>query len=311
MVDSYMYGSVDRISPEAPVPVMHVKQRENRLGGAANVALNIQSLGAVPVLCSIIGDDIPADTFRSLLQKRGMTDKGIINSSKRTTTVKHRVISSGHHLIRIDEEEDKPLDPLDKKALIAHIQNLIATCDIVIFEDYDKGTLDEEVIAASVAFAKEHKVPVAVDPKKKNFMSYKDVTLFKPNLKELQEGLNISVDPDSQDQLIGAVALLQDKLKFESALITLSEHGIFYKGPENQHKLAAHVRSISDVSGAGDTVISIAALCLASSLPTEVLTELANLGGGIVCEYPGVVPIEMSRLIAEAKKNDLLSAYFD
>jgi rfaE bifunctional protein kinase chain/domain len=309
MVDSYIYGSVDRISPEAPVPVMHVQKRENRLGGAANVALNIQSLGAEPILCSIIGDDIPAETFKTLLKSRKMSDRGIINSAKRTTTVKNRVISAGHHLLRIDEEQNESLDTLDRKALIAHIQNITQECDVVIIEDYDKGTLDEEVIAATVAYAKAQNVPVAVDPKKKNFLSYKGVTLFKPNLKELNEGLNVNVDPTDILQIDTAVEKLQVQLDFEKALITLSEHGVYFKESDMRHQLPAHVRSISDVSGAGDTVISIASLCMVAGVPSEVLTELANLGGGIVCEYPGVVPIDTDRLLKEAIENELIASY--
>ena len=310
MVDSYIYGSVDRISPEAPVPIMHVQKRESRLGGAANVALNIQSLGAVPILCSIIGDDIPAATFRSLLKNRGMSDEGIINSSKRSTTVKNRVISGGHHLIRIDEEENTSLEQADKNELIGHIQNLTQQCDVVIMEDYDKGTLDAEVISATVEYANKQGIPVAVDPKKNNFLAYKGATLFKPNLKELSEGLNLSVDPREVSQISDAVAQLQMKFDFDLALITLSEHGIFFKSAGEELKLPAHIRSISDVSGAGDTVISIASLCLALDLPAVILTELANLGGGIVCEYSGVVPIDRSRLIDEASENELIQSCF-
>lgn len=311
MVDSYITGKVERISPEAPVPVVHVKSRENRLGGAANVALNIQSMGATPILCSIIGDDINAETFRSLLSKRGMTDRGIINSAKRTTTVKHRVISGGHHLIRIDEEVDQPLDDIDRKTLIDHISQLIQEADVVIFEDYDKGTLDKEVIAAATLAAKAKGIKVAVDPKKRNFLAYEQVSLFKPNLKELKEGLNRAINPESIEELSEAVQQLQDHMDFDAALITLSEHGIFYKDRNSQVKLPAHVRSISDVSGAGDTVISIAALGLALNLTSACLTELSNLGGGIVCEYPGVVPIDKDRLLKEARSNELIKTYFD
>jgi rfaE bifunctional protein kinase chain/domain len=311
MVDSYIKGKVDRISPEAPVPVLHVRQRENRLGGAANVALNIQSLGAEPILCSIIGEDPQAEVFRGLLKKQGMTDRGIISSPHRTTTQKHRVISGSHHLIRIDEEEDSPLCQADKEDLIAHIHQMVEECDVVIFEDYDKGTLDEDVISATIAAAKSKGIPVTVDPKRRNFLKYHEVSLFKPNLKELKEGLNIDIDPNELDQVKSAVGQLKDKLNFENAMITLSEHGIYFESTDAAVSLPAHVRSISDVSGAGDTVISIASLCLAAGLSAEVIAELSNLGGGIVCEYPGVVPINKDRLKAEAKINPVLETYFD
>jgi rfaE bifunctional protein kinase chain/domain len=306
MVDSYISGNVNRISPEAPVPILHVQSRESRLGGAANVALNIQSLGATPVLCSIIGDDDHAATFLSLLEKRGMSTEGIIKSSRRTTTVKHRVISDGHHLLRIDEEIDQLLDEIDRKTLISHIERLLDQCDVVIFEDYDKGCLDEVVIKSVVKEAQRKGKLTAADPKKRNFFAYQGVSLFKPNLKELKEGLNVGINLSKEGELEKAVSLLQEQLNFERALITLSQYGVYHHG-QNSFRLPAHVRSIADVSGAGDTVISIAALCMALGLSDVVTAELANLGGGIVCEYSGVVPIDRNRLLEEGLKNDKIS----
>lgn len=311
MVDMYIYGAVQRISPEAPVPILNVKNRDMRLGGAANVALNVQALGAEPILCSIIGDDIGAQDFKALLKKRGMSDEGIIQSPSRMTTVKNRVISNGHHLIRIDEEVDQPLSKLDRKSLIGHIDKLISSCDVVIFEDYDKGCLDEEVISHVIGRANELGVVSAVDPKKRNFLYYKDATLFKPNLKELGEGLNMDFDPSSTESLKRGVEKLQQKIRFQNALITLSEHGVYFQNSQHSHQFPAHLRSISDVSGAGDTVISIAGLCLSLGLPLPFTAELANLGGGIVCEYPGVVPVDIERLLLEAKKNPILTEQLD
>jgi rfaE bifunctional protein kinase chain/domain len=311
MVDSYIYGSVQRISPEAPVPILNVKNRDKRLGGAANVALNVQALGAEPILCSIIGDDLGAEDFKSLLKKRGMSSEGIIQSQSRMTTVKNRVISNGHHLIRIDEEVDQPLSDLDRKSLIGHIDKLISSCDVVIFEDYDKGCLDEQVIAHVIARADELGVVSAVDPKKRNFLHYKGATLFKPNLKELREGLNVDVDPSSLASLKEGVDQLRDIINFKNALITLSEHGVYFQNENESKQYPAHLRSISDVSGAGDTVISIAGLCLSLGLPLTFTAELANLGGGIVCEYPGVVPVDVERLLLEAEKNSILGQLFN
>lgn len=306
MVDAYIHGLVSRISPEAPVPVMNVTSRENRLGGAANVALNIQSLGADPILCSLIGDDLAANDFFELLNKRGMSTKGIIRSQKRMTTVKNRVISGGHHLIRIDEEEDQPLDHIDEKSLIAHIKQLIEECDVVIFEDYDKGCLNENIIAFAIAEANKKGIPTAVDPKKRNFLSYKNATLFKPNLKELNEGLKLEIDAENVDEVKNAVDTLNQSLHCTSYVITLSENGIYFQDAKNHNHHVAHLRTISDVSGAGDTVISIAALGLALKLPIQFWSELANLGGGIVCEYSGVVPVDIERLKAEAVEDPSL-----
>ena len=307
MLDAYVYGSVNRISPEAPVPVVHVSSKEERLGGAANVALNIQALGATPILCSVVGDDEAGIAFSERLKVRGITEKGIIRSANRITTVKSRIISGVQQLIRIDAEVDQPLDPIDKKTLMDHVSALVQECDLVIFEDYDKGCLDAEVIAHVIAEANAAGKLTAVDPKKRNFLSYRNCTLFKPNLKELKEGLDISVDPTSVDSLKSGVDQLNETLGAENELITLSQFGIYYQNQHTNGGHPAHLRSISDVSGAGDTVISIAALALDAGMPLAFVAELANLGGGIVCESPGVVPIDLNRLKEEAAKNERLS----
>ncbi len=306
MLDAYIYGSVKRISPEAPVPVINVERREKRLGGAANVALNVQALGATPVLCSVVGDDEDGAAFAELLKDRGITDKGIIRSQKRITTVKHRVLSGSQHLLRIDSEMDEPLATLDRKALLNHIADLITECDLIIFEDYDKGALDNEIITATIRQANKVGKITAVDPKKRNFLSYVGCTLFKPNLKEMREGLGISVDPTQIKSLKAGVDTLNETLRAEHALITLSEHGVYYQSATVNGRLPAHLRSISDVSGAGDTVISIAALALAAGKSLPFVAELANLGGGIVCESPGVVPIDKERLQEEALTDEAL-----
>ncbi len=306
MLDTYVYGSVKRISPEAPVPVINVDRQEKRLGGAANVALNVQALGATPILCSVVGDDDDGVAFGQLLKERGITDRGIIRSQKRITTVKHRVLSGSQHLLRIDLERDDVLDAIDKKALLRHVSSLIDECDLVIFEDYDKGCLDAEVIAATIDQANKAGKITAVDPKKRNFLAYENCSLFKPNLKEMREGLGVDVDPTQVQSLKSGVDHLNERINSAQALITLSEHGIYYQNSDESGRLPAHLRSISDVSGAGDTVISIAALTLASGMPLPFVAELANLGGGIVCESPGVVPIDLDRLKSEAEKNEVL-----
>lgn len=306
MLDTYVYGAVKRISPEAPVPVINVSRQEKRLGGAANVALNIQTLGASPILCSVVGDDEEGVAFGQLLKKRGITDKGIIRSQKRITTVKHRVLSGSQHLIRIDMEQDDPLKTIDKKAMLHHVSTLIDVCDLVIFEDYDKGCLDEEIIQSAINQANKSGKLTAVDPKKKNFLTYTNCTLFKPNLKEMREGLKIDVDPTNNESLKASVNMLNEIIQVERTLITLSEQGIYYQESGRSGKLPAHFRSISDVSGSGDTVISIAALAMDAGMPLPLVAKLANLGGGIVCESPGVIPINPDQLKKEAEKNGLM-----
>lgn len=310
MIDSYVYGAVKRISPEAPVPVLSVSKREKRLGGAANVAMNIRSLGAIPILCSVVGDDPNGEIFENLLTNEKMPRKGIIRSQNRVTTVKHRILSGPQHLLRVDSEDTHPLTELDRKTLQHHIKDLIDECDLVIFEDYDKGTISDELITETVNYASEKGVPVAVDPKKVNFLSYKKVALFKPNLSELGAGLGMSSLPTDEESLKEAVEKLHNTIQADNYLVTLSEKGILYKGGEKIGVLPAHVRGISDVSGAGDTVVSIAGLAHTLGLPLDVIAELANLGGGIVCESSGVVPIDSKKLLEEAKNNEVITKYF-
>ena len=306
MIDSYIYGSVNRISPEAPVPVLNVEKREKRLGGAANVALNIQALGATPILCAVVGDDDEGQTFKELLDRRKITTKGILRCENRVTTVKNRIISGSQQMLRVDSETDEPLKPLEQKTLIQLIKQLVDEVDLVIFEDYDKGCLNESIIKESIDYCNEKGVPSAVDPKKRNFLSYHNCTLFKPNLKELKEGLKVDFNVRNTDELRQAVTQLHDELSFGKALITLSELGVYlYDSEKGDLQIPAHLRDIADVSGAGDTVIAIAGLCLALKLDNRFIAELANLGGGIVCEYLGVVPIDPIRLMKEAEENDI------
>jgi len=309
MVDAYLWGKVERISPEAPVPIVNVQRRERRLGGAGNVALNVQALGATPVLCSVIGKGADGETFLDLLKENQLSPEGIIQSESRITTVKNRVLSGSQHILRIDSETDEPINYAEQQALISRVKTLAPTCDVIIFQDYDKGVLSKEIISDIIRFAEENNIPTVVDPKKRNFLSYQKATLFKPNLKELREGLKVDLNPDNQAELQQVTAQLKEQLQLDSALITLSERGVYIDAPEERHLLPAHVRQISDVSGAGDTVISIAAVCLALQLPPRMLAGLSNLGGGLVCEYVGVVPVSKERLYEEASKHSFFEMY--
>ncbi len=304
MIDAYYWGRVDRISPEAPVPVVQVSNREHRLGGAANVALNVMSLGATPIICAVTGDDEKGALFADLLFKRGFSDEGVFRSTERMTTVKTRIISSGHHLLRVDEESTKPLSPSEERGFLDRCLPLIRrdNIDVIIFEDYNKGVLTPGVIRAVSAKAKQEGVPVSVDPKKDNFFAYEKVDLFKPNFKELVEGLKVEVDKGNREQLLRAIGVLESKLKNAMTLVTLSEHGVVVKHGDAARFVPAHPREILDVSGAGDTVISVASICLALGAQAETLAILANLAGGLVCENVGVVPIDRTRLQEEAYK---------
>lgn len=304
MVDSYIWGKVERISPEAPVPVVLINKREKRLGGAGNVALNVQAMGATPILCSVVGDDPEADMLINLMNHRDLQTEGIIRSENRITTLKERIISGSQHILRVDSETDKYLSKEEENLLLDQIKVFLTDIDVVIFQDYDKGNLSQYVIEEIIREAQNKNIPTVVDPKKKNFLSYNGATLFKPNLKELREGLKLDFANDL-DQVKNAVHLLKEKIQFELALITLSEKGIYVESSAESHHIPAHIRKISDVSGAGDTVISVAALCVALKLAPKFTAGLSNLAGGLVCEHVGVVPIDCQSLLQEAEGNGI------
>lgn len=301
MVDSYLWGKVERISPEAPVPVVTGTKEENRMGGAANVALNIQSLGATPILCSVIGNDDRSKTFFGLLKELGITHKGILQDDERITTVKTRVISQHQHLLRIDQEIDAPLSASMEEKFVAHIRSILATDHIsaIIFQDYDKGSITPNVIREIVDEANKRNIPTLVDPKKRNFGAYRNVTLFKPNFKELVEGLKVEASKTSPKSLNEAAKILHKDKNIKLVMITLSEAGVYMSNDKEYRVIPAHVRDIADVSGAGDTVISVVSLCLASGLDPFITAAIANMAGGLVCEKVGAVPIEKELLKQE------------
>ncbi len=300
MLDAYVWGVVERISPEAPVPIVRVTQRDNRLGGAANVALNVLSLGATPVLCSLAGNDDHGRALLQLLEEKRLTREGIVLSSTRPTTVKTRVIAAHQHIVRIDQESDKEADAQEEQELLKRMETLLPTCDVVVFEDYDKGVITPGLIQRTVALAKTKNIPVVVDPKRRNFLHYRGVTLFKPNVKELREGLKVDVDPADSRSVQQAVEKLKKALGVEGVMLTMSEHGVYIDHDGKQKSLPAHKREIADVSGAGDTVVSIAALCVGLRRSAEEIAFLSNLGGGLVCQHVGVVPIDRDELLKEA-----------
>jgi rfaE bifunctional protein kinase chain/domain len=301
MLDAYLMGKVNRISPEAPVPIVSLENEEARIGGAGNVALNLLALGAKPIICGVIGEDSSGDKLLNLFEKNGISTDGLVKSMARKTTVKTRVISNKQQLLRIDSESTFPLLESEEIKLNNTIQNIINQgIDGIIFEDYNKGVLTDSVIQNTIKIAKEKDIPTAVDPKKENFLSYKGVSLFKPNLKELKEGLNLNFDFNTNKELFEkGIELLEEKLQNKISFVTLSENGVFIKTQTEKYYVPAHMRSISDVSGAGDTVIAVATLCLISGASTKQIAEISNLAGGLVCEKSGVVSISKNDLFSE------------
>jgi D-glycero-beta-D-manno-heptose-7-phosphate kinase len=307
MVDAYLWGKVDRISPEAPVPIVSVNRRMSRLGGAANVIRNLLSLGSNPQICAAIGDDPRGQEFLRMMEEEGLSTEGIIICNGRITTTKFRVIGNNVQMLRVDEESDMPLNREEEARLWARISGLICEgqVDVIIFEDYDKGVITRNIIQKTTALASSKGIPLVVDPKFRNFHNYKGVDLFKPNLKELREGLKTDVDPRDAAQLKAALDQCHDLFGHKAVLLTLSQDGVIVSegtqrlGRKSFH-FPAHLREVADVSGAGDTVISVAALALRSGLGMDDVAWLANLAGGLVCEEIGVVPVNIDRLLKEA-----------
>lgn len=307
MVDSYLWGKVDRISPEAPIPIVTVTKQENRLGGAGNVSLNIQALGATPILVSIIGDDEKGRIFTELMEENHLTNEGIFVDEKRMTTVKTRIISGGQQISRVDQEVSSLIDHEFEERIFRNIQHIIENkhIDIIIFVDYDKGLITKWLIKNTIELAKMKNILTVADPKSRNFSNYQQVDLFKPNFKEFRDGLNLQIEKTNMEELKKVSENFKKENQIGLLFITLSELGVFLTNGVKQNYYPAEVRDIADVSGAGDSVVAAASLCLAAGLPIPFMAQLSNLAGGLVCEKLGVVPIDLEQLKKEAKKIQL------
>lgn len=303
MLDTYWWGTVERISPEAPVPVVSVTKKDYRLGGAANVALNIRALNAGVVMFSVIGDDDDGKILMKRFGDEGINTSNILQSSKRITTNKSRIISRNQQMLRLDAEITADLDEEDENRLISLIKEHIEKEQphVLIFEDYNKGVLTERVIQTISQVCHDHHIITAVDPKRRNFFSYRGVSIFKPNLKEVKEALNLHADDVSLNALQRIHQLLYMQLNHQISLVTLSEKGVFYNEDSVSCIVPSHVRNISDVSGAGDTVIAVASLVYAAQKNVHLMAEIANIAGGLVCEEVGTVAINKERLLEECK----------
>jgi rfaE bifunctional protein kinase chain/domain len=300
MIDRYINGKVTRISPEAPVPIVEFRNQVNRLGGAANVALNIKALGAKPLLVSMVGDDENAAILEQLLLEKDIESSYITRFVERQTTVKSRIMSGNQQLLRIDREDTHDISQSEQDFLYEKIVQIIENqaIKVIVFQDYNKGLLTEQLInrVSNLAFAK--KIPIAVDPKQKNFFAYKNATLFKPNLKEITEALQIKKMVQVTD-LEDITKQLNVLMPHQNTMITLSEKGIFTSDGTASLLQPTTPRNIADVCGAGDTVIAVAALGLAVNMPIAAIAQLANIAGGQVCEEVGVVPVQKEKLMAE------------
>ncbi len=308
MLDTYWWGHVDRISPEAPVPIVALNKKELRVGGAANVALNTVSLGATTSIISVIGNDEDGDQLLLMLKDNNIDVSKVISSSKRVTTNKMRVMSRNQQMMRLDAEVTADLDVELEDQLIDTISKHIDADNpqVLIFEDYNKGVLTKKVIETITSICVAKNIITAVDPKRKNFLAYKNVTIFKPNLKEVKEGLNLLIDQVNLQNLAIIHQALRNELNHQISFITLSEKGVYYQVNDEKAFIPTHIRNIADVSGAGDTVIAVASLVYATTKDMLLAAEIANIAGGLVCEEVGTAAINKQKLLTEC--NLLLSA---
>jgi rfaE bifunctional protein kinase chain/domain len=304
MLDTYWWGGVDRISPEAPVPIVSLQRKETRVGGAANVALNLRALGAPTTLFAIIGKDVEGEELNGLLKQEGIHTQYICTSETRVTTNKIRIMGRNQQMMRLDHEHTNDITLAEEDALLKSFYSYVDTekPSLIILEDYNKGVLTNRVIESVIAYCNEKGIPTAVDPKQKNFLAYKGCTIFKPNLKEVKEGLKIEIAAVNLDNMNKVHAALLESLGHEISFITLSEHGVYFGSEANQNLIPTHIRNIADVSGAGDTVIAVASLVYAYSKNMLLAAEIANIAGGLVCELVGTAPINKNALAQEVNK---------
>jgi rfaE bifunctional protein kinase chain/domain len=290
MLDRYYWGSVTRMSPEAPVPVVDVESESTRLGGAANVANNIASLGGIPIMVGVIGNDAAGTTLKAIIQENGFPTEGLILDSERPTTVKTRVIAHHQHVVRIDQERKEDIKPGIQEKILSQVKKMIGSIDAVILEDYNKGVIVKNLIPELIAAARGHRKIITVDPKYNNFFEYKQVTVFKPNMKETEEALGRKLNDRASVEQAGRD--LMQRLQAENVLLTRGDEGIslFERSGTVTH-MPTRARRVADVSGAGDTVVSTLTMALAAGADIREASSLANYAGGVVCGEVGIVPI--------------------
>ncbi len=304
MLDRFYWGSVSRISPEAPVPVVDVEDESYHLGGAANVANNLKSLGLNPVLFGLIGQDFSGDRFIKIANESGIDPKGLFRDKGRPTTVKTRIIGNNQHIVRLDREVRASITSEAETSIISKLKaekNLAG----IIFGDYNKGTISEIIITEVISFANTSDIPVYVDPKFDNFFSYKNATFFKPNKKEASTALLMELK--SSAELLTAGKKLMEILSPQNLLLTLGSKGmmLFDSNGDIWH-VPTIARHIADVSGAGDTAIATLAAAMAGEANSSDAAMLANYASGAVCELPGIVPITEKLLANTIKKSNNL-----
>jgi rfaE bifunctional protein kinase chain/domain len=296
MLDRYFWGSVSRISPEAPVPVIDIEHETFHPGGAANVAHNLRSLGISPILCGVVGRDREGEILRNSAIDSGLSTMGILVDAHRPTTVKTRIMGNNQHIARLDKEKRDYIDN-ETSDTILNVLSTIESLDGIIIEDYNKGVITHHLIQLLTDLSKSKNIPLFVDPKKNFFFEYKNATVFKPNRKEAQEALGYSLKSPADVERAGKELL--KRLEAENILLTLGEEGMMlFQSNGDVSSVPTKARHIADVSGAGDTAIATLSAAIAGGASITEAAELANIGAGVVCEEPGIVSIRPSALIA-------------
>ena len=294
MLDVYLRGDVDRISPEAPVPVVRVRDKRHALGGAANVAQNVVALGAQVELVATVGKDQSAQQLRDMMMAIGGDTRGLV-AVNRPTTTKTRVLARAQQLVRVDEEVDDDCTPAEIELLKVAITKALDDADALILEDYNKGVLVPAVIAHALEIAAKKKIPVVVDPKYRNFFAYTGATVFKPNRRELEAALGAAIDVEHPETLPALV----ERLGVESILLTLSEHGmaLIEKGATGVHRIPTTAREVYDVVGAGDTVTAYLAAMLASGATALEAAVIANYAAGVEVGKLGAATVSVGEVL--------------
>lgn len=299
MLDRYLLGDVTRISPEAPVQVFDIRNSEYRLGGAANVSYNVKTLGADPFIIGVIGEDSEGRLLIDAMKELKIDTGGLITENGRPTTCKTRVISDSHHLLRIDSESKNDISKETEKKILDLLEKNLNDIGIIILQDYNKGVLKKDLIKSIMDFGGKNKINILVDPKFDNFFEFQNAYLFKPNRKELEDALGKKIKTPEDIEKFSAE--LMEKLKCSNIILTLGEHGMMilenHNGELKKEIIPTKARKVADVSGAGDTVISTIAVCLAGGASLRDAAVISNYAAGLVVEEVGIVPIYQENLI--------------
>ncbi|MBM3198127.1 MAG: D-glycero-beta-D-manno-heptose-7-phosphate kinase [Chlamydiae bacterium] len=308
MLDTYTTGKVKRVSPEAPVSILHVEKEESLAGGAGNVALNLLSLGAKVSVIGRVGHDIAGDELKACLEKEGICTEGLLYQKGFKTPVKNRLIADKQQILRVDFEESTPLPEQVEEEVLQLLPKLLEEVQVIAISDYAKGFLTPKLLQAVIALAKTMKLPVIIDPKGNDFSRYNGATMIKPNLAEAYAAASIS----PTEPLEKAAEKIFTSCQVDALLITKSEAGIsfFHRGGGEQH-FPVRSKEVKDVTGAGDTVLAVVSLAFANSFEVRYAAQLANIAAGIAIERSGCARVDLADLAERLLEFDVENKIFD